>query len=184
MYPEMSAYGEFIVARPIHDVINVLQDQQPVIQKRWVVGGRVTSTYTPRTWFNDATSFETKVRLRQVAIGLGFKARWSRFSFNGSLEQVSPDVTRIHFETEINMTQLVLSSAFFVIVALVVGIASQSLICPAFMFIFMGMGVVITRYQTPRVYKAHINNFLNEVFQEEYGPFAEGTKLKRKSGAF
>ncbi|MCI0708531.1 MAG: hypothetical protein L0154_00040 [Chloroflexi bacterium] len=181
----MSAYGEFIVARPINDVFDVLQNQQPVIKKQWVPLGHVTAKYTPTTRFIDATSFETAVRLRQVAIGLGFKARWSRFSFNGSLEAISPDVTRIHFETNVNTGYLMWSIAAGMAFAIFVGIASQSLICPAFILIFMGVGMVITRYQTPHVYKAHINNFLNAVFQEEDSPFAEGAKkLKRKYGEF
>lgn len=167
MYIKMSAYGQFIVARPIHDVIDTLQDQHPVKKSRWVIGGRVTATYTPKTYFVDATSFETSVRLRQVAIGLGFKIRWSSFSFKGDLETISPDVTRIYFETKFNEFNLIWTVIIGIVIATFFGITSQSLICPAFILIFIGMGVVISKYQTPYVYKTHIVYFLSEVFEEE-----------------
>lgn len=162
----MSTYGQFIVASPIHDVINTLHNQRPINTKQWVMTGRISSTYTPTTHFVDATSFETKVWLRQVAIGLGFKARWSSFSFSGHLDALAPDVTCIHFETKANEAHLLWTIIGGIGMALVLGIATQSLLCPGVIFIFIGVSLALTKYQTPYVYKSYTERFLNELFTE------------------
>lgn len=165
----MTADGQFIVTRPINDVINTLQDQHRVWKIIWVIGGAVLLTYTPITHFVDATSFETRVRFRKIAI-LGFKAAWISFSFNGNLETISPEVTCIHFETkvrEFNPIRIVVAT---IVMVTFFGIVSQSLTCPALVLIFIGASLVISKYHNPYSDKIYIRRFLNEVFEEEpYG---------------
>ncbi len=178
----MSTYGQFIVAKPIYHVMTILKDQRPLNTKRWVVGGRISSTYTPTTHFVNATSFETKVWLRQIAIGLGFQARWSSFSFTGNLEPVAPDVTRIHFEVKVNQAHLIGTIIVGIVMAFVFGLASQSLFCPGVIFIFIGVSLALTKYQTPYIYKTYTERFLSELFAEESDSNLELSYAKPKHG--